>query len=160
MDINKFTQKSQQAISDASAVAVRMGQQQVDAEHLLFALLSQEKGLVSRILEKAGYNPEAYVAELERGLAKLPKVSGPGAQAGQVYVTPRLNEILVKAQDLAKHLKDEYVSVEHLFLAFLDEPPSTLAGQVNKAMAASSSPLVVTRAVNQFLRPRAWGSWV
>jgi ATP-dependent Clp protease ATP-binding subunit ClpB len=135
MDINKFTQKSQQAISDASAVAVRQGQQQVDAEHLLFALLSQEQGLVPRLLEKAGYNTNAYLAELERGLGKLPKVSGPGAQAGQVYVTPRLNEILVKAQDLAKHLKDEYVSVEHLFLAFVDEPPSTLAGQVNKALA-------------------------
>ncbi len=134
MDINKFTQKSQQAISDASAAAVRLGQQQVDAEHLLFALLSQDQGLVPRILDKAGYSSQTYLAELERGLAKLPKVTGPGAQAGQVYVTPRLNEILVKAQDLAKHLKDEYVSVEHLFLAFCDEPPSTLAGQVNKAM--------------------------
>lgn len=134
MDINKFTQKSQQAISDASAVAVRMGQQQVDAEHLLFALLSQDQGLVPRILDKAGYKSQTYLAELERGLAKLPKVTGPGAQAGQVYVTQRLNEILVKAQDLAKHLKDEYVSVEHLFLAFCDEPPSTLAGQVNKAL--------------------------
>jgi len=134
MDINKFTQKSQQAISDASAAAVRLGQQQVDAEHLLFALLSQDQGLVPRILDKAGYSSQNYLAELERGLAKLPKVTGPGAQAGQVYVTPRLNEILVKAQDLAKHLKDEYVSVEHLFLAFLDEPPSTLAGQVNKAL--------------------------
>jgi ATP-dependent Clp protease ATP-binding subunit ClpB len=134
MDLNKFTQKSQQAISEAQAVAVRMGQQQVDAEHLLYALLTQEQGLVPRILDKAGYNGEAYLAELERALGKLPRVSGPGSQPGQVYVTPRLNEILVKAQDLAKHLKDEYVSVEHLFLAFLDEPPSTMAGQVNKAM--------------------------
>jgi len=134
MDLNKFTQKSQQAISEAQAVAVRMGQQQVDAEHLLLALLTQEQGLVPRLLEKAGYNTQAYLAELERGLAKLPRVSGPGATPGQVYVTPRLNEILVKAQDLAKHLKDEYVSVEHLFLAFLEEPPSTLAGQVNKSL--------------------------
>ncbi|WP_300160348.1 ATP-dependent chaperone ClpB [Solidesulfovibrio sp.] len=134
MDLNKFTQKSQQAISEAQAVAVRMGQQQVDAEHLLYALLTQEQGLVPRILDKAGYNTEAYLAELERALARLPRVSGPGAQPGQVYVTPRLNEVLVKAQDLAKHLKDEYVSVEHLFLAFVDEPPSTIAGQVNKAL--------------------------
>jgi len=134
MDLNKFTQKSQQAISEAQAVAVRMGQQQIDAEHLLYALLTQEQGLVPRILERAGYNTEAYLAELERGLGKLPKVSGPGAAPGQVYVTPRLNEILVKAQDLAQHLKDEYVSVEHLFLAFCDEPSTTLAGQVNKAL--------------------------
>ena len=139
MDLNKFTQKSQQAISEAQAVAVRMGQQQVDAEHLLYALLTQEQGLVPRILEKAGYNTETYLAELEKGLSRLPRVSGPGAQPGQVYVTPRLNEILVKAQDLAKHLKDEYVSVEHLFLAFCDEPPGTLAGQVNKALGVDKN---------------------
>ncbi len=139
MDLNKFTQKSQQAISEAQAVAVRMGQQQVDAEHLLYALLTQEQGLVPRILEKAGYNTETYLAELERALAKLPKVSGPGSQPGQVYVTPRLNEVLVKAQDLAKHLKDEYVSVEHLFLAFVDEPASTMAGQVNKALGVDKN---------------------
>ncbi|OLN30567.1 ClpB protein [Desulfovibrio sp. DV] len=134
MDLNKFTQKSQQAIGEAQNVAVRMSQQQVDAEHLLYALLTQDQGLVPRILDKAGYNTQAYLAELERGLGRLPKVSGPGAAPGQIYVAPRLNEILVKAQDLAKHLKDEYVSVEHLFLAFCDEPPSTLAGQVNKAL--------------------------
>ncbi len=134
MDLNKFTQKSQQAISEAQSVAVRQGQQQVDAEHLLHALLTQEQGLVPRILDKAGCNSQSYLAELERGLDRLPKVSGPGATPGQVYVTPRLNEILVKAQDLARHLKDEYVSVEHLFLAFCDEPPSTLAGRINKAL--------------------------
>ena len=134
MDLNKFTQKSQQAIGEAQNVAVRMSQQQVDAEHLLYALLTQDQGLVPRILDKAGYNTQTYLAELERGLGRLPKVSGPGAAPGQIYVAPRLNEILVKAQDLAKHLKDEYVSVEHLFLAFCDEPPSTLAGQVNKAL--------------------------
>ncbi len=139
MDLNKFTQKSQQAIGEAQAVAVRMGQQQVDAEHLLYALLTQDQGLVPRILDKAGYNSQAYLAELERGLSRLPKVSGPGVQPGQVYVTPRLNEILVKGQDLARHLKDEYVSVEHLFLAFCDEPPSTLAGQVNKALGVDKN---------------------
>ncbi|MHC1788611.1 ATP-dependent chaperone ClpB [Solidesulfovibrio sp.] len=134
MDLNKFTQKSQQAIGEAQTVAVRMSQQQVDAEHLLYALLTQDQGLVPRILDKAGYTTQAYLAELERGLGRLPKVSGPGAAPGKIYVAPRLNEILVRAQDLAKHLKDEYVSVEHLFLAFCDEPPSTLAGQVNKAL--------------------------
>jgi len=134
MDLNKFTQKSQQAIGEAQNVAVRMGQQQVDAEHLLYALLTQEQGLAPRILDKAGYNTQTYLAELERGLGQRPRVSGPGAAPGNIYVAPRLNEILVKAQDLAKHLKDEYVSVEHLLLAFCDEPPSTLAGQVNKAL--------------------------
>ena len=137
MDLNKFTQKSQQAIGEAQTVAVRMGQQRVEAEHLLYALLTQEQGLVPRILDKAGFNTQTYLAELERGLGRLPRVSGPGAAPGNIYVTPRLNEILVKAQDLAKHLKDEYVSVEHLFLAFCDEPPSTLAGQVNASLGVT-----------------------
>ncbi|MEF3695919.1 ATP-dependent chaperone ClpB [Desulfolutivibrio sp.] len=131
MDMNAFTQKSQQALSEAQAVAVRLGHQQVDAEHLLLALLQQEQGLVPRLLEKAGYDAGSYTAKLEEELSRQPRVSGPGSQPGSIYVTPRLNEVLVRAQDLAKSLKDEYVSVEHVFLALLDEPPSTPIGRLN-----------------------------
>ncbi|NMC48585.1 MAG: AAA family ATPase, partial [Desulfovibrio sp.] len=131
MDMNAFTQKSQQALSEAQAVAVRLGHQQVDAEHLLDALLRQEQGLVPSLLEKAGYDVGSYTTELERELSRLPRVSGPGSQPGSIYVTPRLNEVLVRAQDLAKNLKDEYVSVEHIFLALLDEPPGSIIGRVN-----------------------------
>jgi len=138
MDLNKFTQKSQQAISEAQAAAIRMGHQQVDVEHLLQALLTQEQGLIPGLLEKAGYDPKAYAAELDRELGRLPRVSGPGSQPGQVYVTPRLNEVLVKAHDLAKNMKDEYVSVEHLFLAILGEPPSSLVGRLNKKFGVTT----------------------
>ncbi len=131
MDMNAFTQKSQQALSEAQAAAVRLGHQQVDAEHLLDALLRQEQGLVPSLLEKAGYDAGSYTTELERELSRLPRVSGPGSQPGSIYVTPRLNEVLVRAQDLAKSLKDEYVSVEHIFLALLDEPPGSVIGRVN-----------------------------
>jgi ATP-dependent Clp protease ATP-binding subunit ClpB len=131
MDMNAFTQKSQQALSEAQALAVRMGHQQVDAEHLLLALLQQEQGLVPRLLEKAGYDAGSYATQLEQEMARQPRVSGPGSQPGSIYVTPRLNEVLVRAQDLAKSLKDEYVSVEHVFLALLDEPPSTIIGRIN-----------------------------
>ncbi|NJB67777.1 ATP-dependent Clp protease ATP-binding subunit ClpB [Desulfobaculum xiamenense] len=132
MDLNKFTQKSQEAISQAQDVAVKFGHQQIDAEHLLLALVMQEHGIVGRLLEKAGYDPAAYAEALKRELAKLPRVSGPGAAPGQVYVTPRLNESLVRAQELAKQMKDEYVSVEHIFLVLADDPQSTAIGRVNK----------------------------
>jgi len=131
MDMNAFTQKSQQALSEAQALAVRMGHQQVDAEHLLLALMQQEQGLAARLLEKAGYDAGSYTTQLEQEMSRQPRVSGPGSQPGSIYVTPRLNEVLVRAQDLAKSLKDEYVSVEHVFLALLDEPPSTIIGRLN-----------------------------
>jgi len=142
MDMNAFTQKSQQALSEAQAVAVRLGHQQVDAEHLLLALLQQDQGLVPRLLEKAGYNAASYTAKLEEELARQPRVSGPGSQPGSIYVTPRLNEALVRAQDLAKSLKDEYVSVEHVFLALLDEPPSTIIGRVNAAFGVDKNKIL------------------
>lgn len=135
MDLNKFTQKSQEAINQAQDVAVRYGHQQVDAEHLLLALVEQENGLVGRLIEKCGVDLKGYVRAVEKQLGKLPRVSGPGSGPGQIYVTQRLNETLVKAQDNAKRMKDEYVSVEHLFLVLLDEPSSTGVGRVNKDYA-------------------------
>ncbi|WP_243364043.1 ATP-dependent chaperone ClpB [Fundidesulfovibrio terrae] len=132
MDLNKFTQKSQEAISQAQAVAVRLGHQQIDAGHLMLSLAQQEQGLVPRLLERAGYDVRAYQRALEDELSKQPRVSGPGSQPGQVYVTPRVNEVLVAASELAKSMKDDYVSVEHLFLSLLDEPPSSALGKANK----------------------------
>ncbi len=87
MDMNTFTQKSQAALGTAQQDAVRRGQQQVDVEHLLHALTTQEQGLVPRLLEKAGYDVNAYADAIEAELKKLPSVSGPGAQPGQVGVT-------------------------------------------------------------------------
>jgi len=132
MDMNKFTQKSQEAVTEAQAVAVRYGHQQIEVEHLLLALISQDKGLVPRVLDRAGIKPDAYAKALETELANMPKVSGPGAQPGQIYVTQRLNTVLLKAVDQAKKMQDEYVSVEHILLAVVEEPGSTPAGRVNK----------------------------
>ncbi|MFP4072334.1 MAG: Clp protease N-terminal domain-containing protein, partial [Desulfovibrionales bacterium] len=132
MDLNKFTQKSQEALSEAQNLAIRFGHQQVDVEHLLLALTLQENGLVARLLDRAGINAGAYSKAVEDVLSKMPSVSGPGAQPGQVSVTQRLSSVLVKAQDQAKKMQDEYVSVEHLFLAILDEPPSSGAGRISK----------------------------
>jgi len=131
MDMNKFTQKSRDAIAEAQAEAVRLGHQQIDAEHLLLALVKQENGLVPNLLSKAGYEPESYAKAVHDELERMPRVSGPGAQPGQIFVTQRLNQVLVKAQDLARQMNDEYVSVEHIFLTLADEPKSTGVGKVN-----------------------------
>ncbi len=132
MDLNKFTQKSQEALSEAQNQAIRLGHQQMDAEHLLLALAGQENGLVPRLLDKVGVKPGDYAQALEEEMRKQPSVSGPGAAPGQFVVTQRLNEVLAKAVNEAKSLKDEYVSVEHLFLVLCDEPQSTGAGRVNR----------------------------
>jgi len=121
MDLNRLTQKCQEALHDAQSRAVRCGHQEVDVEHLLAALLAQPEGLLPRLLNKMDAPPEALLAEVERDLQRRPQTSGPGAEPGKVYLTRRLNEVLVRAEDEAKRLKDEYVSVEHLVLAMLDE---------------------------------------
>ncbi|QQR72908.1 MAG: ATP-dependent chaperone ClpB [Holophagales bacterium] len=129
MDLNRLTQRSQEAMQAAQAEAVRRGQQEVDGEHLLLALLRQEDGLVGRLLARMDVAGDALAAELEGDLDRRPRVSGGGAEAGKVYVTPRLQRLLLAAESEAKRLKDEYVSVEHLLLAFLDEGGATASGR-------------------------------
>ncbi|MFW6054719.1 MAG: ATP-dependent Clp protease ATP-binding subunit, partial [Thermodesulfobacteriota bacterium] len=131
MDLNKFTQKSQEGLSEAQNIAVRQGNQQIEVEHLALALVQQE-GLVPQLLEVLGVDSRAYAGALEQEISKLPQVSGPGAGSGQIYVTQRLNQVLVKAQDLAAKMQDEYVSVEHIFLSIVEEPGSTGVGRVNR----------------------------
>ena len=131
MDLNKFTQKSQEALSEAQNIATRYNNQQVEVEHLALSLVEQE-GLVSDLLQRGGVDIKSYKDAIIAEVKKIPQVSGPGAQPGQVYVTQRLNSLLVKAQDSAKKMQDEYVSVEHLFLSLLEEPQSTGVGRVNR----------------------------
>jgi ATP-dependent Clp protease ATP-binding subunit ClpB len=121
MDINRFTEKLQEAIRSAQGLAVRYGHQQVDVEHLLAALLGQENGLAPSILAKAGLPVEAVKRRIEAELDRMPKVSGASGGPDQVYVTARLNKLLVEAEDEARKLKDEYISVEHVLLAAADE---------------------------------------
>jgi ATP-dependent Clp protease ATP-binding subunit ClpB len=121
MDINRFTEKLQEGLRTAQSLASRRGQQQLDAEHLLLALVEQENGLAQSVLLKTGVKLEAVHRRLAEELDKLPKVSG-GAQAmDQVYLTSRLQKLLNKAEDEAKRFKDDYVSVEHVLLAAADE---------------------------------------
>ncbi|MBM3774451.1 MAG: ATP-dependent chaperone ClpB [Acidobacteria bacterium] len=122
MDINRFTEKAQEAVRAAQDKAVRHSHQQVDIEHLLASLLEQEGGLAGSILAKANVNAEALKRRLEQELDRSPKVTTPSGPPGQVYVTGRLNRLLTQAGDEAQKLRDDFVSVEHLLLAAVDEP--------------------------------------
>jgi ATP-dependent Clp protease ATP-binding subunit ClpB len=119
--MNRFTEKLQEAIGSAQSKVVRYGHQQIDVEHLLAALLEQENGLAPSILAKAGIDLESLHRRIEAELDRLPKVSGPSGAPDQIYVTARLNRLLTAAEDEAKKLKDDYVSVEHVLLAAIED---------------------------------------
>ena len=121
MDINRFTQKAQESLSAAQTKAARYSHQQVDVEHLLASLLEQEKGLAASILTKAEINADGFKRRVEQELERMPKVPQAVGAPEQVYVTGRLNRLLAQAEDEAKKLKDEYVSIEHLLLAMTDD---------------------------------------
>ncbi|MBR6642460.1 MAG: AAA family ATPase, partial [Lachnospiraceae bacterium] len=114
MNINKFTQKSLQAVQDCEKMAYDYGHQELVPEHLLYSLLTTEDSLIAKLFEKMEISPEVFLAQLNGLLNKRPKVSG-----GQVYVGNDLNKVLIYAEDEAKHMGDSYVSVEHLFLSLL-----------------------------------------
>src|SRR4051812_23480910 len=105
MDINRLTQKSQEALQSAQTLALRYGHQEVDAEHLLLALLDQPEGLVPRLLARMDVPVEAVRSDVESELSRRPKVSGPGVEAGKVYITQRLQQLFLRAEDQAKRLK-------------------------------------------------------
>ena len=132
MDLNKLTQKSQEALAEAQNLAISRGHQEVDGEHLLLALLLQEEGLIPRMLRRMDRNPEALGAAVERELDRRPQVKGPGVEPGRIYVSGRLSRLLVAAEEKAKRLQDEYVSVEHLFAGLVDEGSTTAAGRLLK----------------------------
>ena len=115
MNINKFTQNSLQAVQSCEKLAYDYGNQELAQEHLLYALVTQEDGLILKLLEKMGFQGTLVVNRVDELLKKRPKVQG-----GQVYIGKDLNNVLIHAEDEAKQMGDEYVSVEHLFLALLD----------------------------------------
>src|SRR4051812_21859350 len=121
MDFNRFTEKLQEAFHAAQSLASRTGQQQLDVEHLLTVLLEQEGGLAPSILLKAGVNLETVHRRLTQEIEKLPRVSGSATGVDQIYITPRLQQLLNRAESEAKRMKDDYVSVEHVLLAATDE---------------------------------------
>ena len=125
MNISKFTQKSVEAVQNCEKLAYEYGNQHIDQEHLLVSLLKLDDSLILKLITKMGISGEQFTDEAEAALKKLPKVSG----GGQVYLTQDLNKVLIDAEDEAKAMGDEYVSVEHLFLCLLKEPNRAIKEQ-------------------------------
>ena len=117
MNINKFTQKSIEAVNQCEKIAYDHGHQEIDQEHFLYSLLTIDDSLIASLLEKMGINKETFLSQIQDLLNKKPKVSG-----GQVYMSNDLNQVLLHGEDEMKAMKDEYVSVEHLFLAMIKHP--------------------------------------
>jgi ATP-dependent Clp protease ATP-binding subunit ClpB len=122
MDFNRLTEKLQEGLGRAQSAALSAHNQFVDVEHVLLALLDDEQGLASSILKVAGVDRGEVIRRLKDELAKLPHVSGGGADSGQIYMTQRLGRVLSNAEAEAGKLKDDYVSVEHVLAAIIDEP--------------------------------------
>ena len=126
MNAQNYTQKSLAAIQDAQSLTIRNENQQMEQIHLFSALLQQEDGLVRELFKRMGVTVESLEAAVNQELAKLPRVSGSGREADKYYVSRAVDEALQKAEDIAKSMKDDYVSVEHLLLALFDTADSTM----------------------------------
>ena len=120
-DIDRMTHKLQDGLQQASANATRRNHQGIDVEHLLVALLEQDGGIATSLLDMAGVSPRSVRASLDRELDRRPQVKGPAAGPSQAYLTQRLGQVLTKAEDEMRGLKDDYVSIEHVLLACLAE---------------------------------------
>ena len=117
MNINKFTQKSMEAVNNCEKLAYEYGNQELEQEHLLYSLVALDDSLIGKLIEKMEIDKPHFINRVEQALQKRVKVSG-----GKLYVGQKLNQVLISAEDEAKQMGDEYVSVEHLFLAMLQYP--------------------------------------
>ena len=120
MNVERMTLRVQQALNDANLTAVKYNHQQIDIIHLFSALVEAEDGLIPNIFTKMGINVKMIKIDINNALDKMPKVTGEGANGSGVYITRQVDEVLVKADDLAKKFGDSYISVEHLMLAIID----------------------------------------
>ena len=140
MDLSRYTEKAQQALAGSQKLAARLNHQQIDVEHVLLSLLDQENGLTAAILNKAGVSVDALTIKVQREVEKMPRVTGPSGAPENQYPTGRFTKLIAHAEDEAKKLKDEYVSVEHLLLAMTDDKGVT--GQTFKEFGISRDRLL------------------
>jgi len=121
MNAQKFTQKSLEAVTTAQNIAVENGNVQIEPEHLLYALIDQESGLIPRLLEKLEISPDRALSVVDRHIEKIPRVSGPGREPGKIYVSEAADKILAESERQAARYKDAYVSTEHIVLAMFEK---------------------------------------
>ena len=132
MEADKMTQRVQKSLNDAFSEAVRNHNQQVDVIHLLYALIDQEDGIIPRIIEKMGISVDSFKNSIKDEIGKLPQIRGEGVSSQGVVATRKLNEILIRAEEISKEFNDLYISVEHLFLAIIELEGKTNIGKLLK----------------------------
>lgn len=142
IDINRTTEKVQEALQAAQAQALRLGHAEIDGEHLLLALSEQADGLIPRLLKKLDIDLATFQAGLTQDLQSRAKIGGPGADSSKLYASRRLSNLLLQAETEAKQLKDEYISVEHIFLAAVEEGERTAAGRLLKKLGVDRDKLL------------------
>ncbi len=120
IDMDKLTTQAQDAFVDAQSILKRFEQNQLDAEHILLALLENDKGLVARIFQQLDIEPRELKQAVEAALAKRPRATVHALESGQVFITPRLKKLLDEAAGEAERLKDSYISTEHILLAMVE----------------------------------------
>ncbi len=128
MDINRYTERAQDAVRAAQSLAVERGHQQIEPEHILSALLNQSDGLAGRLLVRLEVPFERFKSAVDDAVEAVPRVSGPGVEAGKIYVSPQVQRVLVHAENEAGRMGDDYVSVEHILLALVDDGGARLEG--------------------------------
>ena len=126
MNANKYTKKSMEAIQDAQNLALAHNNQQIEQVHLLKALLAQQAGLIPQLLKRMGKTPESLEAAVDDKIARLPSVTGSGREADKYYIARSVDQLFAQAEEVAESMKDEFVSVEHLFIAMIDRPDPTI----------------------------------
>ncbi|MDA3902646.1 MAG: ATP-dependent chaperone ClpB [Desulfuromusa sp.] len=144
IDLNRTTQKVQEALQEAQAHALRFGHAEIDGEHLLLALCEQQDGLAPRLLKKLNVSLADILAGLNQDLQSRPRVTGPGADSSKLYASRRLGNLLLQAETESKQLKDEYVSVEHVLLAAVAEGERTVVGRIFKKLNIDRDKLLQT----------------
>jgi len=132
MNAQKFTQKSLEAIQDAHNEAIEHSSMQIEQEHLLYALISQEGGLIGQLLTKMKIDSSKFQLKVNQIIDGMPRVTGPGRESGKIYISPDVDKILVEAENQAERMKDEFVSVEHIMLSMLDAPKQNLKQLYNE----------------------------
>ena len=122
MNLQKFTQKSIEAVQAAQSATIANGNQQMGQEHLLLALTEQQNGLIAELFRKTGASPEAIAADLRQAIDRLPKVSGGGMEPDKIYISRDVEQALTEAEHQSEKMKDDFVSVEHIMLGLLQKP--------------------------------------
>ena len=126
MNAQKFTQKSLEAVQQANNIALENNNMQIEQEHLLYALLTIDDSLIAQLLKKMEIDPRAFAQAVKQEIDKMPGVTGSGREAGKIYVAQDVDAVLAKSESIADSMKDEYVSVEHLMIALLENPNKNL----------------------------------